>query len=73
MKGLINLIIGVVIVLAVLSAMWSTITDFVDVLTENETGAIASLGGLIPVFIIIAVVLAIIFGAMKFAGGKGNL
>ena len=60
-------IIGVVIVLAVLSAMWSTITGFIDSFTG--TGPEVALAGLIPFFIVLGVVLMIIAGALK--KGKG--
>lgn len=63
----VNSIIGVVIVLAVLSAMWGTITGFVTNLTGD--GPEAALAGLIPLFIVLGLVLMIISGALK--KGKG--
>ncbi len=67
MMNLVQLIVAIVVVLAVLSAMWTTIDGFIDELVANETGAVAALAPLIKVFIIIAIVLAIIFAAMKYA------
>ncbi len=63
----VNSIIGVVIVLAVLSAMWSTITGFITSITGD--GPEAALAGLIPFFIVLGIVLMIISGALK--KGKG--
>ena len=63
----VNQLIGVVIVLAVLSAMWATITGFITTLTAG-TGPEAALGGLIPFFIVLGVVLMIIAGALKKRG-----
>lgn len=63
----VNSIIGVVVVLAVLSAMWSTITGFITNLTGD--GPEAALAGLIPFFIVLGIVLMIISGALK--KGKG--
>ena len=63
----VNSIIGVVIVLAVLSAMWSTITGFIGSITGD--GPEAALAGLIPFFIVLGLVLMIISGALK--KGKG--
>lgn len=63
----VNSIIGVVVVLAVLSAMWSTITGFITNLTGD--GPEAALAGLIPFFIVLGLVLMIISGALK--KGKG--
>lgn len=63
----VNSIIGVVIVLAVLSAMWPTITGFIGGITGD--GPEAALAGLIPFFIVLGLVLMIISGALK--KGKG--
>jgi len=63
----VNSIIGVVVVLAVLSAMWPTITGFIASFTG--TGPEVALAGLIPFFIVLGIVLMIITGALK--KGKG--
>ena len=63
----VNSIIGVVVVLAVLSAMWPTITGFIGGFTGD--GPEAALAGLIPFFIVLGLVLMIITGALK--KGKG--
>ena len=63
----VNSIIGVVVVLAVLSAMWPTITGFIASFTGD--GPEAALAGLIPFFIVLGVVLMIIAGALR--KGKG--
>ena len=63
----VNTIIGVVIVLAVLSVMWPTITGFIGSITGE--GPEAALAGLIPFFIVLGLVLAIISGALR--KGKG--
>lgn len=59
----VNQIIGVVIVLAVLSAMWTTITGFVANITGE--GPEAALAALIPFFIVLGLLLMIIAGALK--------
>ena len=59
----VNQIIGVVIVLAVLSAMWTTITGFVANITG--TGPEAALAGLIPFFIVLGLLIMIVGGALK--------
>ena len=65
----VNTIIGVVIVLAVLSAMWPTITGFITSISGTDGGPEAALAGLIPFFIVLGLVLMIIAGALK--KGKG--
>lgn len=65
MKALVNMVVGLVVVLAILAALWGTIDGFIDTLVTNETGAIADLAPLIKVFLILAVVLGVIYGAMK--------
>ncbi len=72
MDGLVNYVIGIVVVLAVLSAMWGTINDFITCITaiSGAGSSTATLAGLIEFFIILAVVLAIIYGAVKKAKQK---
>ena len=60
----INTLLGVVILLAVLSAMWTTITGFVTTLSGG-TGPEAALADLIPFFLVLGVVLGIIYGALR--------
>lgn len=60
----INTLLGVVILLAVLSAMWTTITGFVTTLSAG-TGPEAALADLIPFFLVLGVVLGIIYGALR--------
>lgn len=60
----INTLLGVVILLAVLSAMWTTITGFVTTLAGG-TGPEAALADLIPFFLVLGVVLGIIYGALR--------
>ena len=62
----INTLLGVVILLAVLSAMWTTITGFVTTLSGG-TGPEAALADLIPFFLVLGVVLGIIYGALRKA------
>ena len=68
--GLINYVIGIVVVLAVLSAMWGTIVGFITCITDLSPGATATLAALIPFFVILAVVLVIIYGAVKHGKNK---
>jgi hypothetical protein len=62
----INMLLGVVVLLAVLSAMWTTITGFVTTLSDG-TGPEAALADLIPFFLVLGVVLGIIYGALRKA------
>ena len=62
----INTLLGVVILLAVLSAMWTTITGFVNTLSTGN-GPEAALADLIPFFLVLGVVLGIIYGALRKA------
>ena len=66
MEGLVEYFIGIVVVLAVVAGLWSTIDGFVQTLV-NAGGSAGDLAGLIELFLILALVLAIIYGALQQA------